>query len=296
MSLIQEYLADRKRESTERMEACRVIPSLTREGLSYYPDISYLRDGLKAHKMDMYCPRMKGPLPVIINVHGDPISGRKEANRHFCMNLCKQGYIVFSVNYQLKPEASLRDQIQDLADASAYIQNMSIELKMQSDNLFFVGDQGGAMLIYYLLAVQNDAALARLLGIQPAPISFCAAAYISGPIYQKDFRQRLASLVWEGREKFRGYQFLKTDNPSLVDHQPPTLFFTSCRDDGYYGVMKLAAIFEEKERPVQVIRFDRSRDYYTGFCVNDPELPESVRVLQEITSFFREQRANKTYE
>lgn len=295
MSAIQDYLVKRKRQDGDILTSAHVIPSLTMEGLSYYPDISYIKDGLRAHKLDLYCPKTHGPLPVIINVHGDCVSGSKEHNRHFCMNLCKQGYAVFSVNYRLKPEASLADQIQDLADAAAYIQKMSIEMKMQAQNLFLVGDQAGAMLSYYLLAVQNDPDLAQLLEVQTAPVLFSAAAYISGPIYQKDYRQRLVSLGWTGKERFRGYQFLKTDNPNLVDQQPHTLIFTSKGDDGYYSMTKLIGIFAEKEKCIRVSRFENRSGYYTGFCVEDPELPESLQVLQDIDAFFRKRMSDKTY-
>lgn len=291
MNAIKNYLIKRKRQKNDSIHSCRSIPSLTKEAMSYYPDIAYTKDGTKAHKMDMYCPRIQGPLPVIINVHGDRVSGGKEYNRHFCMNLCKQGYVVFSVNYRLGPEASLTEQIQDLADAAAHIHKRSIDLKLQAENIFLVGDRAGAMLIYYLLAVQNDPELAQLLEIQPAPISFAAAALISGPIFQKNYRQRSLRLRWNGKEKFRGYQFLKTDHPILVEQQPPTLFFTSSHDDGYRELMKLIGIYEEKERIHQVIQFGKDPDYYTGFSVMDPELPESLQVMQEISDFFQTWRS-----
>ena len=69
----------------------QVILSRAEEEVSWFPDIPYLRDGTEAHKLDMYCPKIRGPLPVVIYVHGDLLSGRKEDSRHFCRNLCKKG-------------------------------------------------------------------------------------------------------------------------------------------------------------------------------------------------------------
>ena len=172
---------------------------------------------------------------------------------------------------------------------------MSIRLKMQSDNLFVVGDQGGAMLAYDLLAIQNDPVLAKRLGIQPAPIRFSAAAYLSGPACPKDSRHRPAGLPWSGNRTARRVRDLQPDQPGLVDHQPPTLFVTGTRGGSCSGIGKLTERFAEKEKPFRVIRFDNSPNHYPGFCVNDPELPESRQVLGEIASFFDAHRANQTY-
>lgn len=69
-----------------------------------------------------------------------------------------------------------------------HVQKMSIELKMQADNLFLAGDGAGAMLCYYLLAIQDNPELDKLLQIETAPALIFSAAYISGPVYQKDYQ------------------------------------------------------------------------------------------------------------
>ena len=295
MKAIQDYLVKRKRQNYDTIVSCQVIPSLAKEGLSYYPDIPYLKDNAKSHMMDMYCPRMKGPLPVIINVHGDLVSGRKEYNRHFCMNLCKEGYVVFSVNYRLQPEVSLTEQIQDLADAVMHVQKMSIELKMQADNLFLVGDGAGAMLCYYLLAIQNDPELAQLMQIETAPAVISSAAYISGPVYQKDYQQRLVSLSWPKGKKYRGYTYLKTENPILAEHQPPTLFIASPADPGFHKIKRVIDNYRNQQRVNYSLFLEKHSDYYTGMPVADPELPQSVGVIETIAEYFRIWRNNKTY-
>lgn len=70
-------------------------------------NVPYASDGLPAHRLDIYRPRKAGgqKLPVIVNVHGGGlIIGCKEFNRYFCANLCKKGYLVFSVEYRLVPD------------------------------------------------------------------------------------------------------------------------------------------------------------------------------------------------
>ena len=91
-------------------------------------DIQYLKDGLKAHHLDVYKSKIITPeqehrkLPVIINVHGGGlILGNKEFNRYFCAKLCKLGYIVFSVEYRLVPDCMFYDQCEDLSRALDFI-------------------------------------------------------------------------------------------------------------------------------------------------------------------------------
>ena len=94
-------------------------------------DIPYLKDGLKAHHLDVYKSKIITPeqehrkFPVIINVHGGGlILGNKEFNRYFCAKLCKLGYIVFSVEYRLVPDCMFYDQCEDLSRALDFIKDI----------------------------------------------------------------------------------------------------------------------------------------------------------------------------
>lgn len=87
-------------------------------------NVPYASDGLPAHRLDIYRPRKAGgqKLPVIVNVHGGGlIIGCKEFNRYFCANLCKKGYLVFSVEYRLVPDCLFFDQCRDVFAAMDFI-------------------------------------------------------------------------------------------------------------------------------------------------------------------------------
>ena len=118
-------------------------------------NVPYASDGLPAHRLDIYRPRKAGgqKLPVIVNVHGGGlIIGCKEFNRYFCANLCKKGYLVFSVEYRLVPDCLFFDQCRDVFAAMDFIGEHLAEYSGLPDRIFAVGDSGGACLPADLLS------------------------------------------------------------------------------------------------------------------------------------------------
>lgn len=74
-------------------------------------NVRYGTDNLPEHRMDVYRPADTQRIyPVIINVHGGGlVMGSKEFNRFFCAEMCKLGYVVFSIEYRLIPEVQVKD-------------------------------------------------------------------------------------------------------------------------------------------------------------------------------------------
>ena len=109
MNPILKSIIHKQRSDFEKLSAGRHIPDKALDGVHQARGIRYKQDGDPAHVMDMYCPKtVKIPTPVIINVHGGGlIMGNKEFNRHFCINLCKMGFLVFSIEYRLCPEVTV---------------------------------------------------------------------------------------------------------------------------------------------------------------------------------------------
>ena len=95
------------------------------DDVSELTDINYCDDGLQAHTLNVYRPTSnQKTLPVIINVHGGGlVMGNKEFNRFFCAELCKMGYVVFSIEYRLVPEVQVFDQFADVTAAMNFIEH-----------------------------------------------------------------------------------------------------------------------------------------------------------------------------
>ena len=133
MNPILNSIIHKQRRDFEKLTAGRHIPDKAYDGVRQARGIRYKQDGDPAHVMDMYCPNaVKIPTPVIINIHGGGlIMGNKEFNRHFCINLCKMGFIVFSVEYRLCPEVTVFQQLEDIYAAMNHIDGMLPQLRAE---------------------------------------------------------------------------------------------------------------------------------------------------------------------
>ena len=126
-------------------------------GVTELEDIPYAEDGLPAHRLDLYQPGNAADqkLPVILNVHGGGLLlGCKEFNRYFCAKLSKLGYLVYSIEYRLIPDCLFFDQCSDVFLAMEYIRK-DLAKKGLSQQIYAVGDSGGACLLTYCTAMQN---------------------------------------------------------------------------------------------------------------------------------------------
>ena len=123
MNQILKSIIAKQRKDFDTLASSKAVPEDAWEGVCVFHDLQYIKDNDPAHRLDLYCPRNAvTPTPVIVNVHGGGlIMGNKEFNRHFCLNLCKMGYLVFSVEYRLCPEATVFQQLADICAAMDYI-------------------------------------------------------------------------------------------------------------------------------------------------------------------------------
>ena len=126
MSLIQKSPLARFRRKTDLRITEKEIPIGLSKGVSVIRDVPYLKDGNRAHLLDIYCPiTYEDEIPVIVYIHGGGFeSGSKDLTRHFCMKLSNYGFLVFSLEYRLCPETNVYGQLQDIAAALHYVDKM----------------------------------------------------------------------------------------------------------------------------------------------------------------------------
>ena len=162
------------------------------DGVDMYLDIEYVNDQNEAHRLDVFRPSESPDkeLPIIFNVHGGGlIMGCKEFNRYFCARLCKLGYVVFSIEYRLVPEYTFYHQCTDFFQALRYVQDYGNLYYGKTDEIYGVGDSGGAMLLTYCAAMQNNAEMAAAAQVSVCPAPLQALGLISGMFYTNRFDQ-----------------------------------------------------------------------------------------------------------
>lgn len=215
------------------------------DGVDMYLDIEYVNDQNEAHRLDVFRPSESPDkeLPIIFNVHGGGlIMGCKEFNRYFCARLCKLGYVVFSIEYRLVPEYTFYHQCTDFFQALRYVQDYGNLYYGKTDEIYGVGDSGGAMLLTYCAAMQNNAEMAAAAQVSVCPAPLQALGLISGMFYTNRFDQIGLSLPkYLYGTDYKQSDFAPYVNPTyqkLVQALPPCLLVTSKNDNLHHYTTK----------------------------------------------------------
>lgn len=262
-------------------------------GVEMYMDLSYIDDEKPVHRLDVYRPSsMHGEdLPIIINVHGGGlIMGDKEFNRCFCARLCLLGYAVFSIEYRLAPEFTFYHQCDDFFDALRFIQEHGAYYHAKTDEIYGVGDSGGAMLLTYCTAMQKNAEMAAAANVSVCSAPIRALGLISGMF----FTNRLDRIGMFLPKYLYGENYKQTDfapyvNPTyqkLVQTLPPCLLVTSHNDNLHRYTTKFEKALTKYEIPHQLMDFPKNKELTHAFSVFEPFLPESTQVIQAIADYF----------
>ena len=216
--------------------------------------------------------------------------GNKEFNRHFCINLSKMGFIVFSVEYRLCPEVTVFQQLEDIYAAMNHIDGMLPQLKAELGHCYMVGDSAGAMLAMYASAIQRNPRLAKAAGVRPSYLEIMSLALISGMFYttRKDSIGLFLPKAFYGEhyKKHPFYPYLNPDNVAVSMYLPPCMLITSKHDNLRNYTYDLAASIRHNRAPCILRDYGRDPNLTHAFSVFDPELPESWKVIEDIASFF----------
>ncbi len=270
----------------------------TPESILRYDDISYGADG-HWQKLDIYRPKeARGPLPVIVNVHGGAwVYGDKELYQYYCMDLAKRGFAVVNFTYRLCPEFRFPAPIEDTDLVFRFMQEHADEYALDTDNIFAVGDSAGAHLLgLYLCALANpDYAAAYPVELKlPLPVKAAAlncGVYDLPSAYESDDQSK----------EIMGY-FLKDggtaselDFISVISHlstKLPPLYLMTSTDDFLKGqAPALAQALCEKNVPFTFRLYtaeDRKGKLYHVFH-KDIRSKEAIACNDEECAFFKGQ-------
>lgn len=265
------------------------------DGVDMYLDIEYVNDQNEAHRLDVFRPSESPDkeLPIIFNVHGGGlIMGCKEFNRYFCARLCKLGYVVFSIEYRLVPEYTFYHQCTDFFQALRYVQDYGNLYYGKTDEIYGVGDSGGAMLLTYCAAMQNNAEMAAAAQVSVCPAPLQALGLIIGMFYTNRFDQIGLSLPkYLYGTDYKHSDFAPYVNPTyqkLVQALPPCLLVTSKNDNLHHYTTKFEKALTKYNMPHRLLDFPKNKQLTHAFSVFEPFLPESTQTIQAIAEYFAE--------
>lgn len=254
----------------------------------------------KKNTYDLYLPKDKKNVPVIIWVHGGSfIAGDKEGTRNFGPLMASQGYAFISINYEWAPEQKFPHQIIQLSQFITYlVDELSSLYPIDIQSLILGGDSAGANIVASYIAITNHPSLqAQLPTIPYYPIK--ASLLFCGPykldlnienIEDKRLRFYFETIGWAYSHKKRWW---KTDFPKLSspmywmnDKFVPT-YITDGSDFSFEEhAKKMVSLLEENEVYVKSRFFEKRLPHefqfnYTKYA------EESYQVYEDCLSFLR---------
>ena len=115
-------------------------------------DLAYVEGGHERQKLDLYLPKdARGPLPVIIWVHGGGWQNGSKANAFPLRFGCTaQGYAIASIGYRLTDTETFPSQIQDVKAAIRWLRAHAKNYRLAPDRFAAWGSSAGGHLVALL--------------------------------------------------------------------------------------------------------------------------------------------------
>ena len=248
-------------------------------------------DNLPEHRMDVYRPADTQRIyPVIINVHGGGlVMGSKEFNRFFCAELCKLGYVVFSIEYWLVPEVQVYHQFADVSAAMDYISDSIMVYGGDPSRVYMVGDSAGAYLIVYTVAMQKSSVLAAAAKVEPSQLKIRALGLISGMYYTRRFDKIGLFLpkILYGRnyKKMAFLPFTNPEHPEITSNLPPCFLVTSYDDNLRQYTIDFYKALRRNGTTCELLDFGTDKRLTHAFSVFNPTMDRSWEAIQAMSWF-----------
>ena len=291
---MMEKIFYKQRADFERSSAARDKELTFPEDVCETKDIRYSEDACDAHRMDIFRPkgREQEILPVIVNIHGGGlVLGNKEYNRFYCARLSEQGFLVYSLEYRLVPDCTIFDQLSDLSLAMEAVRERLSRDQGDVEHVYAVADSGGACLLTYFAAMQNNRELADAAQITPSKLPLRALGLISGMFYTTCFDQIglfLPKYLY-GRNYKQGAfaPYVNPEHPAVVGSLPPCYLVTSKKDHLQRYTLRFKQALADNQVPYRLQNFCKNPQLTHAFSVFFPDLKESGESIQSMVDFFR---------
>lgn len=291
MTVEYQKIADKIRKDFAKGDAKRDKGLVRPADVEWENDISYGEHGTW-NLLDIYYPKgTEGVLPTIISIHGGAwVYGTKEVYQYYGCSLAQHGFTVVNFNYRLAPESPFPAAIEDINQLFCWIRDHGAGHRIDTDNLFVVGDSAGAQFCAQYAAMLANPAYAQMYGFAMADVKIRAVALNCGCYNMekrfkgKDRDKALAYFCGEP-EAFLPY----IDTMSYLNEKfPPAFVMTAChdflREDAKPFVDALHQLGVEAE--YHLYGSEEDKEIAHVFHCN-MKLPEAAKCNTEECAFFR---------
>ena len=254
------------------------------------------RDGAEL-EMDVFEPVVPETheLPVIVLIHGGGlVLDDRSLSRNYARSLAARGYLVFSIEYRLAPEANVCEQLDDVCAGMDQIGRRLVDFNVDFTRMFLTAESAGAYLAVYVAAMKKSEKLQKAIGYEPSRMVFKALGLHSGMFYIDrcdPVGWLLGSQIYGSKEFDREFkQYLDPEHKEITGNLPP-VFLSTARGDflNNYTLMFHDAMKKADRESYLVYYGDDSLGH--SFPVLQSHRVASIEVIDRMTDWFEQQAA-----
>lgn len=234
MSATSDMIRKIFKEGDEKRDAGLTTP----ENIERFDDILYGEDQ-KWQRLDVYRPKSahEQKLPVIVSIHGGGwVYGDKERYQYYCMSLAQRGFAVVNFTYRLAPEFQYPSSLFDTNLVFHWIFNNASKYKLDTENIYAVGDSAGAHNLGLYTAICTNENYAKNYsfqtptGFKPKAIALnCGAYKIAMDSSVDDLTKQLMHDFLPNKGTSEELQLIDVTQ-HITKHFPPVFFITAAGD------------------------------------------------------------------
>ena len=264
-------------------------------------DVEYQQQAGKAWLARIYQPKGTGPFPSIVDVHGGAWhNGDRTSNAGIDQALAARGILVAAVDFRQPPEAGYPASICDVNLAVRWLKMHAAEFNGTTAVGAFGNSSGGHQVVLSALRPRH-AAYSALPLPNHTEIDASLAYVIAGwPVIDPLFRFRYAKetnreeLIKAHLDYWRTEEAMAEGSPPTIIEQdervdlPPILMLLKANDRNHPLEMqeRFIASYRKRGGAIEVHTFDGLPEHR---MVPSPSQPETMRCIETITAFIRQQ-------
>lgn len=217
-------------------------------------DIVYTEtDWPQALQGDLFLPRRRGPLPVVLMIHGGGWANRsRDDMADISEDLAQHGYAVFNLSYRFAPSYTYPAQFLDLQQALRWISNHAELYRFDLKRINAWGYSSGAHLAALLGGVDQQRlpqgakrGLPRLRAVVAGGIPADLRKYDDSPVVERFIGGRHDELFERYVEASPAYHVSSDDPAVFLYHGNLDFLVTTDQPRDYYNALITAGVDAE---------------------------------------------------
>jgi acetyl esterase/lipase len=264
-------------------------------------DVEYQQQAGKAWLARIYQPKGVGPFPTIVDVHGGAWhNGDRTNNAGIDRALAAKGIVVADIDFRQPPEAGYPASICDVNLAVRWLKMHAAEFNGTTAVGAFGNSSGGHQVVLNALRPRHASYSALPLPNHPeidASLAYVISAWpVIDPLYRFHFAKEFnrEEHIKAHIDYWRTEEAMAEGSPQKIierDEQvelAPILFLLKANDKNHPLEMqeRFIASYRKRGGAIEAQTFDGLPEHR---MVPSPDQPETMRVIETIAAFIRQQ-------